>query len=1112
MCRTKIFHLDFTSAYLLDPFILMSLSDSTISELNRLLEGLISTENEPRRAAEEALEREWRSPGKVDILLLYLANNSVESSNETLRSFCAVLFRRLAIRSPKKMGTVIDRTIAELDEQVKLQIRDVLLRGFVAPQSGTVRRKLADAIAEVAKEDCSPPGLWPSLLPTLFEAVTSQTASMRECAFRVFSSCPEIIDSDLVPKALSVFEAGFDDTEDDVRISACTAFVSYFRESPKKVWLSMSPLLPSLLNSLPRFLSNGKDDALANVLENLIELVEMAPKMFKDMFPVMIEFCSTVCKNRDLDGSARLAALELMTMFSEVSPGMCRLTATYSSTMVLVNLALLTEVSIDDEEAADWNNNDNTEDDEDEPEYEAARQSLDRISLNLGGQAIAGPLFQYLPDMCHSLRWRECFAALMALSAAAEGCTEVLINEIPKLLDLVLPCINHPHPRVQFACSNALGQISTDFAGIIQRTSGDRILPALISKLTQKSVFKVQKHSAAALVNFCEAAPNEVLEPYLDDLLNNLLALLLSPKRYVQEQVLSTIAIIADAAQKKFLKYHDTLLPMLIEFLRSTLGDESRALKAKCIECATLIGLAVGKEHFNSHIQIVIDLLILLQEECSESDDPLKSHLEQGWVRICKLIGKDFVPYLPIVIPPLLQTARAAQDVSLLEEEEAEEFNNSDEWDVINLSGKLIAVHTAALDEKVTAMDLLREYSAQLNSDFYPWVADIAENIAIPALDFYLHDGVRASASLTLASVLRSSVYANGTLSHESTNLWNQICMKLSGALINEPVPEVLVAYYTSLIECVDIMDLQLFVHEQLSVLTDSLLSNLSQIFERVKYRDSEDDQFTEDVDEDQEEFTDEELLNEINRVISTLFKKTGDLFVLHYQKLLSSIVETFIVDENSSVKLCGLSIVCDLFEFCRDSNEQVNYLKFIISDCLTTLQAEIRQGAAHAIGIAAQHKGVLYVSLLIECLPLLFQVATFPDAKAEENLRATESCLSAIALICKFHTSAILNLEQIITQWLNLLPVLHDEEAAVNCYEFLLVLISSQHAVVKKNLEKVIESIMLALSHKSVTGKLAADCVEAAKAMLGSIPRNDAIRLLSGFTDQELINSYFKS
>ena len=43
-----------------------------------------------------------------------------------------------------------------------------------------------------------------------------------------------------------------------------------------------------------------------------------------------------------------------------------------------------------------------------------------------------------------------------------------MINELDKVLELVVPALQDPHPRVQFAGCNALGQMSTDFAGPMQ--------------------------------------------------------------------------------------------------------------------------------------------------------------------------------------------------------------------------------------------------------------------------------------------------------------------------------------------------------------------------------------------------------------------------------------------------------------------------------------------------------------------------------------------------------------------------------------------------------------------------------------------------------------------
>lgn len=165
-----------------------------------------------------------------------------------------------------------------------------------------------------------------------------------------------------------------------------------------------------------------------------------------------------------------------------------------------------------------------------------------------------------------------------------------MVGELDKVLDLVLPALRDPHPRVRWAGCNALGQMSTDFAGPMQEKYNSLVLPAIIPVLESPEP-RVQAHAAAALVNFCEEAEKTVLEPYLDSLLEHLLALLRTGPRFVQEQALSTIATVADSAESAFGRFYATLMPLLFDVLRQEQGTEYRLLRAKAMECATLIGM-----------------------------------------------------------------------------------------------------------------------------------------------------------------------------------------------------------------------------------------------------------------------------------------------------------------------------------------------------------------------------------------------------------------------------------------------------------------------------------------------------------------------------------------
>jgi HEAT repeat protein len=274
----------------------------------------------------------------------------------------------------------------------------------------------------------------------------------------------------------------------------------------------------------------------------------------------------------------------------------------------------------------------------------------------------------------------------MAISAISEGCRDMMEQELDKILELVVPALKDPHPRVRWAGCNALGQMSTDFAGTMQEKYHRVVLESIIPVLdspeprcvhpstgTKRDLThsRVQSHAAAALVNFCEEAEKEVLEPYLDDLLKRLLALLHNDqKRYVQEQALSTIATIADSAEAAFGRYYSTLMPLLFNVLNRSPDSQSkelRLLNAKAMECATLIALAVGKERLGNDATALVHVLARIQTSVTDPDDPQGSYLLHCWGRMCRVMGNDFLPYLPSVMPPLLELASAKADVQLVD-------------------------------------------------------------------------------------------------------------------------------------------------------------------------------------------------------------------------------------------------------------------------------------------------------------------------------------------------------------------------------------------------------------------------------------------------------------
>ena len=74
------------------------------------------------------------------------------------------------------------------------------------------------------------------------------------------------------------------------------------------------------------------------------------------------------------------------------------------------------------------------------------------------------------------------------------------------------------------------------------------------------------------------------------------LQLLQKGTKLVLEQVLTTIATVADTAESRFIKYYDRFMPSLKYIFTNAVDKDYRLLRGKAIECISLIGLAVGAE------------------------------------------------------------------------------------------------------------------------------------------------------------------------------------------------------------------------------------------------------------------------------------------------------------------------------------------------------------------------------------------------------------------------------------------------------------------------------------------------------------------------------------
>jgi hypothetical protein len=109
------------------------------------------------------------------------------------------------------------------------------------------------------------------------------------------------------------------------------------------------------------------------------------------------------------------------------------------------------------------------------------------------------------------------------------------------------------------------------------------------------------------------------------------------------EQLVTTVASIANTLESDFSPFYERFMPCMKYIMQNANAPELRLLRGKTIECASLIGLAVGPDKFTTDAADIMDLLLRTQVDNGgvhiAEDDPQLSYMITAWARICQILG-----------------------------------------------------------------------------------------------------------------------------------------------------------------------------------------------------------------------------------------------------------------------------------------------------------------------------------------------------------------------------------------------------------------------------------------------------------------------------------------
>ena len=498
----------------------------------------------------------------------------------------------------------------------------------------------------------------------------------------------------------------------------------------------------------------------------------------------------------------------------------------------------------------------------------AAESYLEAIIHDLSGTKafpIILPIVNQLLGDQNDWKSRRCGLAVLerCLVAAPAAFNKHLANATNACVHSLT---NDSNVRVHWAALQLIGSLCNEntksYKSVVFGESGGRVLGAVCSVL-QSVCNKVKAHGCGALISFCRGGADErdeevleqaksVLSMYLRDVLNSLKAGPLSENTTVNEggdavvvctNGILALSCVAGVAGEQFTPYYAEFMPSILSIITQGLNEEGQPvgpsalnpemlqLRGAAIECASFLGEAVGKDSglfmgdATNIMNFVMKLFSTYNHQLQQIQAQTKSaegsgntndfsnsvtspvpldKVHNACARVCRIVGSEFVNFLPAILPALLKQAKQKSDVEITDGTEKDlmaskmgepqrDLLMGTESMTMELPGqgiKKLTINTTVMEEKSEAARAIYEHAAALGADFGPF-AKVCSTTLLPLVGFKYSANVRSTAATALQPVFEAAcTFAKGDGNKQPNqhqiNLPNQLLGPLVTAILKQ--------------------------------------------------------------------------------------------------------------------------------------------------------------------------------------------------------------------------------------------------------------------------------------------------------------------------------------
>jgi len=1055
------------------------------SQLVQILQGFIANDNEIRRQAEVAFNQ-LQSQNLQQLILQLTSIIATQSYQPDIRILATVLLR-IIIRD------INIQTWRSFTPQNQTTVKQTLIQVMGNEESIVIPRKVSHTIAQLSSLLLTE-HMWPEIEPFVFSMCNSSFDQHREIGLGLLDQLLEYCGASFISslqQLVQIFSTRLDDSRPSVRPIALNAVCSCLTQLHSKEDIqSLKPLLPKMMKILEFLLVEGDEPTACSVLEALANVADHQPQFFRDSLAEVCHVMVLIASNESLISNTRLLAVEFLVVLSENASSTLRKHQNIFEGILKLILGLMCQV----EYTPGWEaqpdplfsfgdsalGNGNEEDMSD-----PSALSLDRIAKALGGQAILSVLFPMTQVMLGSDDWKQRRTALFAFAIVAEGCKKLMYSQLPEIVPAILYfCCNDQHVRVRYAAIHCIGQFAQDFGSRIQYEKNFQdlfhaeVFQMVITSLgpINSGCPRIYALTTNMIVNFCdpESCKSSYVLSVLDPILQILFQILHSSPVFVQQSTLTAIAILARLCSTKFSSYYDIFVPLVKNILVQASPKDMSILRGKAIEAISLIGQAVGREKFTPDAQEVMNLLLSTEEGGLVPGDTQAQYILNSCARIASVLREDFIPYMNIIVPIMLQTAAQLPETTPVDTKNNFDPSNFEGFELIEQLNAaqevtIVGINSSQTQEKEIACRVIYQMVKDLGHLYLPFAEETCK-VVLECLKWRYLVSIQSLASATLPLLLLSAIRNSNSVSNVdyqskkdfAQRLFNMIVPGLRSLLLSEQNPEEmegLCVVADSLTLCLKYakeshddptyipIDISTdFIRSIFDTLKTTATSSIQRRFNRQMLNQSNEDYDEEDELklEDIEEWEEDVMTSCVDGIGWIIKTKKRDVLPLLHEMILP-FVFPLLSQPAFDLHSFALCVGIDAIEYCGEGAHGI--LPLLIPKMIEGVSDEsrgMRHASIYGIGVLAQYGGEQFSPYVPQCVDLLFAWIQHEGAKSEDNILITDNAISSLLKFARYRKNLVNYQQCFLTVWQSL-PLVNDTTEAKEVHKSIVEMIENK-------------------------------------------------------------------